>query len=298
MALANGKKYIIICQHPPNFLYDRTWAWVNNFPRFVSYVAGGILGPILRKWDKEAMLGADTIYVNSEYTKKRIDKIYNHPNVKIMYPPIGEQFKVYPKEKQSKFKSILLRKGIKNDFILLHGRQIKDKHPEWAIESFSKIKDTSIKLVISGTIEEEKKILDLINDLDIKNRVHILGRVNETELLALYNRAKCFIMAAPKEDFGLTTCEALACGCPAVGWADGAGTSEILGWDSDLLAKPYSIDNMARKIDAILKKDYSRLVVSKSVDKFKAKTIKKQFLDAVNELVLDYRYDKNIINST
>jgi glycosyltransferase involved in cell wall biosynthesis len=282
--------YIIIAQHPPNFLYDRTWAWVNNLPRFVAYTAGWFLGPLLRKWDKEAMMGADTIYVNSDYTKKRIERIYNHPSVKIMYPPIGDQFYVYSNKERAYLKKVLEEKGIKNDFVLLHGRQIKDKHPEWAIKAFSLMKDTSLSLVISGTIEEKNKLVDLISDLSITNRVHLLGRVSEEELLALYNHAKCFIMAAPKEDFGLTTVEALACGTPAIAWDDGAGPSEVITKDNGLLAQPYDIIDMSMKLDKLVQKNYDRVKVSKSVDKFKAKKIKEEFLDAVKEAALDYEY--------
>jgi hypothetical protein len=47
---------------------------------------------------------------------------------------------------------------------------------------------------------------------------------------------------------------------------------------------------MAMKIDKVLETKYNRNKVSKSVNKFKAKAIKKQFLDAVKELCLEYEY--------
>jgi glycosyltransferase involved in cell wall biosynthesis len=235
-------------------------------------------------------MGADMIYVNSSYTKKRIERIYGHKDIQILYPPIDDQFRVCTGDLKKAQKMILEDRGIKKDFVLLHGRQIKDKHPEWAIEAFSKIKDDAYQLVISGTIEEENKLLGLISDLGIKDKVHLLGRVSEEELLALYNHAKCFIMAAPKEDFGLTTVEALACGCPAVAWNDGAGPSEVITKDNGLLAQPYDIGDLTLKIKSVLNKDYNRLTVSKSVDKFKAKAIKDEFLKAIEKAGLEYEY--------
>lgn len=283
--------YIFFAQHPPNFLYDRSWSWVNNFPRFVAYCGGWILGPLLRKWDKEATLGADVVYVNSQYTKKRIERIYNHPNVKIMFPPISEQFRVCHPDRRRIQKAILEDKGIKKDFIHMHGRMIKDKCPQYGVQAFSLIQNKDIDLVISGTIEEKEKLEALIKEKGINDKVHLLGRVSEEELLALYNHASCFLVTAPKEDWGLTQIEAMSCGTPAVAWADQAGPQEqIIPKVNGLLARPYDIIDMSIMIDRVLETNYNRAKVSKSVDKFKAKKIKEEFLDAVKEAALEYEY--------
>jgi hypothetical protein len=152
--------FIFFAQHPPNFLYDRSWTWVNNFPRFVAYIAGLFLGPLLRKWDKEATLSADKIFVNSEHTKKRIEKIYGHKNVEVMFPPIKEEFKVYTGNLKKAYKMVLENKRIKKDFIHMHGRMILDKKPELGIQAFSLIQNKDIDLVISGTIEDNRVFIN------------------------------------------------------------------------------------------------------------------------------------------
>jgi glycosyltransferase involved in cell wall biosynthesis len=46
--------------------------------------------------------------------------------------------------------------------------------------------------------------------------VTFLGRVSETEKLALLRRAWALVLASPKEGWGITNLEAAACGTPVV----------------------------------------------------------------------------------
>ena len=216
-----GIPYVVYMQHPPNFLYQRTLAWVNNLSRLVAYAAGFFFSPFLRALDKTAVQHADLVFVNSEYTSHRIQKIYGI-RPPILYPPVSSLFKPMP---QQQAKTILQHQGIKRKFVLLHGRIIPDKRPDLALRAFALTKD--VDLVVSGTIEQQTALLRLASELGIRERVIFLGRVSEQELVALYTLAECFIMSAPKEDFGLTPVEAMACGTPVVAFNRGS-VSEIV----------------------------------------------------------------------
>ena len=52
--------------------------------------------------------------------------------------------------------------------------------------------------------------------LDLGERVRFLGRISETEKLALLRRAWALVFASPKEGWGITNLEAAACGTPVV----------------------------------------------------------------------------------
>lgn len=251
--LLKGTPYVVYLQHPPNFLYQRTFAWANNISRLTAYAAGFFFSPLLRKLDKTAVKRADLVFVNSKYTSQRIQKIYGIRPL-ILHPPVSTLFKPMP---QQRAKTILQHRGIKRKFVLLHGRIIHDKRPDLALRAFALTK--RVDLVISGTIEQQAALLRLASELGIRERVIFLGRVSGQELVALYTLAECFIMSAPKEDFGLTPVEAMACGTPVVAWDDGAGPSEtVLSGVTGLLARPYDASSLASAMTTVLKSGMKR----------------------------------------
>jgi glycosyltransferase involved in cell wall biosynthesis len=280
----NKTPYIIVINHPPNFLYNSNLKWANNSSRKFAFLLGVIAKPLLKKIDKKVVQNADLVIANSKYTAERVKKIYNL-NPEILTPVLTNEFKIISKNKsQEIFKKFNLR----DRFILLHGRMIKDKRPDLAIKSFSilckKIKD--LDLVISGTIEEKNKTEKLIKNLGIKNNVKILGKVSKQDLVNLYNSAECFLMSAPKEDFGLTPIESMACGTPVVAWKDGAGPEEtIIDGKTGLLAKPYSIEDYAKKIEICLDKKWNKKMISKSVEKYSEENIKNRFFEIVERII-------------
>ena len=277
----DGTPFIAFIHHPPQYLYDRNIKYVNNLPRLFAYILGVFFSPFMRKTDRKAVRAASKILVNSIYTAKRVKEIYGVSPI-VLYPPIDKSFKILS---PGNYKKTIESLGIENKFILLHGRMIKDKRPDLAIKSFSMLKDKKMNLVISGSIEQEKKIDSLIKDLNISGRVKILGRVSSEELVSLYNSAECFLMTAPKEDFGLTPIEAMACGCPVVAWDDEAGPSEtVVEGINGFLAKPYSLNDYTLKIEEALSKRWDKRKIEKSVKKFGSQKISSLLLDEIKEI--------------
>lgn len=278
-----GTPYIVMIHHPPNLLYGRNLKWANNLPRFLGYMAGLFLGPLMKSWDKAAVRGANLVIVNSSYTARRIEKIYGI-KPEIVYPPVSKEFKILEKKDMRK---CLAGKNVPERFVLLHGRMIKDKRPDLAVRAFSEFakKNKDISLAISGTIEEKKKIVLLVKQLGIANKVRFLGRVSSEELVALYNLAECFLMSAPKEDFGLTPVEAMACGSPVVAWADGAGPQEtVVENENGLLAKPYNVLEFAKKMDLAVKKKWDERKISNSMKKYSDERIRGDLLKVVEKV--------------
>jgi glycosyltransferase involved in cell wall biosynthesis len=280
----NKTPYVVVVNHPPNFLYNSNLKWANSISRKFAFLLGLVAKPLLKKIDKKVVQNADLVIANSNYTAQRVKEIYNL-KPEILTPVLTNEFKVISKDES---KEILKKFGLKNKFILLHGRIIRDKRPDLAIKSFSILsrKMKEVDLVISGTIEEEEKLKKIIKELNIENKVHILGKVSKQDLVNLYNSAECFLMSAPKEDFGLTPIEAMACGTPVVAWKDGAGPEEtIIDGKTGLLAKPYSIEDYAKKIEICLDKKWNKEMISKSVEKYSEENIKNRFFEIVERII-------------
>ena len=101
-------------------------------------------------------------------------------------------------------------------YILYVGDLIKRKNVPLVIRALTKIK--GLDFVIAGTIFEKVKIeiLNLAENLGVKDRVKLLGYVSEEELKILYSHCYVFVYPSLMEGFGMPPIEAAACGVPVI----------------------------------------------------------------------------------
>lgn len=282
--------FIVYIHHPPNFLYlqdKKAKYWGLDIGRGIALLAGIILGPALRKDDKNCIKNADKVLLNSNYTKERIKQIYGVDST-VCYPTINKIFKIHDK---SECEYVLKKYEINSKFIFCHGRLIPDKRYEMLVEALANITNKDLLVVFSGNISESYKIqlLELANKLGVKNKMKFLGFIPDNDLVVLYNLAEVFAFPATKEDFGLVPVEAIACGCPAVAWNDNAGPSEIItDGVNGYLANPYDVKDFASKIEKIIKEDFkkkNRNNIADSAKKFSNSEHSKIIKEAVSSLV-------------
>ena len=101
------------------------------------------------------------------------------------------------------------------------GRLVKRKGVYWFIKNvFPKLNDNYIYLVI-GEGPERERIENIINKLNLNNRIKLLGRVSDKELKIIYNTADIFVMPNIKvegdmEGFGIVAIEAASTGLPVI----------------------------------------------------------------------------------
>lgn len=135
--------------------------------------------------------------------------------------------------------------------ILSVGRLVADKRFDLVIKAVDKMKDRSASLVILGEGPERKNLENLIQELDLSQRVTLQGFTTQTG--HFYARAKCFALTSRKESFGLVLVEALAYGLPVLS-TDCGGPREVLddGRYGVLLAKNPTVDELAKALDNAL----------------------------------------------
>jgi glycosyltransferase involved in cell wall biosynthesis len=250
---ARGRSYISYVHSPPRFLYldpKERALWRFNDIRQTIFRLSKIAGPILKELDYLGVVNSDVVLANSQFTAKRIKKIYG-VSARICYPPVDtENFKILD-ETTVKNSSV----GLDRPLVLSTGRIVAVKRWEWLLEIMNHVvkRFPRAMLAITGEISKENikyitKLLRLAKKLGIQRNVKFLGFKSQKELVELYNAADVYVYSAPREDFGLGPVEAMACGTPSIVWDDAGGPCEtVIDGVTGFRAKPYSMEDFAEK---------------------------------------------------
>ena len=107
--------------------------------------------------------------------------------------------------------------GIREDEkVIIHISNFRDvKNIPDIVKSFHEItKSIDAKLLLVGEGPEKEKIVRLVDELNLQNKVIFTGKRNDmAELLAI---SDVMFHLSSKEAFGLVLLEALACGVPSI----------------------------------------------------------------------------------
>jgi len=107
-----------------------------------------------------------------------------------------------------------------------------------------------VKLVVTG-IGCDKYIREYGLDADGTSAdVAFLGWVDQEKLPALYNMADCLFFPSVYEEFGIPTCEAMACGCPVV--VSRTGALPELSGDAGIHVDPFNPSEMADALERVV----------------------------------------------
>jgi len=107
------------------------------------------------------------------------------------------------------------------------------------------------KLILVGRKAQAYAWEDILDQIPfLKNRVVLLGQVDNQDLPALYQLASGTVHPSFYEGFGLTPLEAMSCGCPVV-VSKAASLPEVCG-DSAVYVDPYDEQDIADGIRKII----------------------------------------------
>lgn len=202
-----------------------------------------------------ALKRADVIICPSEFTKKCVMSCLNirEDKIAVIYNGINDKFKVL--NDKSSMPNLRERFVIKKGFILSVGGETPLKNISNLIASFAILKKRmkiDEQLVITGIRNKvifEKHRQEILKH-GIEGEVIILGYVDQTDLILLYNEAAIFVYPSLFEGFGFPPLEAMACGVP-VAASDATSIPEVTG-DAAVLFNGKDIVDMTEKISRLL----------------------------------------------
>ncbi len=115
-----------------------------------------------------------------------------------------------------------------DNYIFAISRLEKLKRLDLLIDAMSYTKNKELEAYIIGSGSEEKPLSRKIRDLNLDNRIHLLGAADEKTVLSYYAGCRAVFFAPFQEDYGFVTGEAFSCKKPVITTTDSGGPSEIV----------------------------------------------------------------------
>lgn len=146
---------------------------------------------------------------------------------------------------------------VEGQYILFLGRLALRKGVDTLLEAMSRIAPNGhVQLVVAGSGNERDAIERLVDQLNLRSRVRLVGRVEGTAKAYLLQNARCTVMPSRGwEAFPLVVLESYAAGRPVVGTAI-AGLEDLIEHEHNgLLAKPDSPVDLAAALARVLQDD-------------------------------------------
>ena len=141
--------------------------------------------------------------------------------------------------------------GVPPEYFLFVGTQEPRKNLHRLLRAYARFLETRSgpPLVVVGAGGwGDVKLSQLIEELQLQDKVILRGYVSDASLQSLYQGARCLLMPSLYEGFGLPVVEAMRFGVPSISSSTGS-LPEVVG-DAGLLVSPYSELDMA---DAMLR---------------------------------------------
>lgn len=102
------------------------------------------------------------------------------------------------------------------------------KRVDEIITNFSKIDNKKSELYVIGDGKEYQKLEELVRNLKLNNRVHLLGYLSHDQIEKYMLKSSCFLMASVTEGLPMVLLEAMSYGVPCIAYKTASGTGDII----------------------------------------------------------------------
>lgn len=187
---------------------------------------------------------ADTITVISRYLGLYAKNI--NPKIPVTIIPNGVDLNKF-KVKSGKLK-------VDEKIIISVSRLVKKNGPEDLIDAFAIVKASipNSKLLIIGAGELEESLKSKVKNLKLDDSSSFLGEVSHNDLPKYLTEADVFVRPSLSEGLGTAFLEAMACGVPIIGTAQGGITDFLEDKKTGLFCNVNDPKDLAEKIILLL----------------------------------------------
>ena len=209
----NGAVHLCYCHTPMRYVWDRYDDYFSpGRARLATRMGMAALRPWLQRWDRRTAAHVHRFAANSAYVAARIARYYDR-EAEVIPPPIDTDF-FTPGGSGT------------GDYDLVVSALAPYKRLDVVLEAY---RGFGWPLKVVGWGPEEARLKSLAPP-----NAAFLGRVDDFSLRDLYRGCRTVVMAGV-EDFGMAPLEAMACGKPAVVFAEGGGLESVVAGKTGLL---------------------------------------------------------------
>ncbi len=229
---------------------------------------------VLQRWDAVAAQRPDVIIPISRLVAERTKQYYQRATLAPFYPPLT----TLPTAQQPTL-------ALETPFFFTWGRHVAYKRFDLVIRAAIQQKE---QLVIAGYGPETSKLRRLARKYDASSQyVRFVGRVSDAELKWYLERAKAAVFPQI-EDFGIAAGEAILAGCPVI-LHEKSGVAEILTKNSAVKISEESVKSVAEAMQAVKKKQWSRLDMQREARQYAGARFVRQWQDLVEKQWRDHQ---------
>ncbi len=140
--------------------------------------------------------------------------------------------------------------------------------PRTGVDLFLNVlaKCTNITALVGGIGSMEDQLKQQVVDLGIEKQVRFLGYVEENQMIKILQASDAAIVPSIElEGFGLSTVEAMACGCPVVATPVGNNANLIHSCDGGVISKSVNAIDVLNALNSCLEVHWDRHQLSRKV---------------------------------
>lgn len=184
-----------------------------------------LLNPVYSPFQRQFLKRCDFVTASSE-NFARTSPVLSQYLDKVRILPFGLASDALLETEQSRKVTERLFNDIKDPVVLFVGRLIHYKGLDVLVRAMANVPATCL---IIGDGYLAPVLRDQIEELRLTDRVKLVGRVSDEELVGYYDRANVFVLPSVNrtESYGLTQIEAMSRGIPVVCCEVGTGTSFV-----------------------------------------------------------------------
>ena len=242
--------------------------WPHIFRKTVS--------PWLAEVENRTLRRATAITVESAFSQRELKRLYNREGLIIPGGVESKRFRPISAVESSKalrlvtLRNLVPRMGLPH---LIRAMSLLPPH---------------IELTIGGRGPLQDELMELIQSLDLSQRVRLAGHVPDEDLPLFYSSANWFVLpTVALEGFGLVTLESLSCGTPVLGTRIGATPELLEKFDSQWIIEEPTAKEIAATILRVIEKPAPSPddLHHRVAEEFDWKNIAKLYLEMFESLV-------------
>ncbi len=202
---------------------------------------------------------ADYIFSTSKDMARETNK---YTNKKIYITPFGVDMDFFRKIETNK----------KNKFTIGTVKTLEKKYGiDYLIKGFKLVKENNhedIVLKIAGSGSQMDNLVNLVDELDLKDSVEFLGRIPLNQVAEVFNTFDIAVFPSLRESFGVAAIEAQSCEVPVIVSNVGGHPEVVIDGETGIVINPKSPEEIRDAILKLLEDEKLRENIGKKGRKF------------------------------